>query len=95
MNALQNKSIAKIFYDIGHKIEDGTCGLETDELQEIANKLLHIKLNVEQTSKYLNCSRAKLYRMVVDGRIPKPNKEPGGKEYWYQDELDEYISRSK
>lgn len=94
IKSLQNKTIAKIFYDIGHKIENGTCGLEPDELMSMANKLLHIKLNIDQTCKYLNCSRATLYRMVADGRIPRPNKEPGGKEYWYQDELDNYISRA-
>ena len=33
--------------------------------------------------------------MIIDGRIPKPNKEAGGKEYWYQDELDDYIKNNK
>ena len=33
--------------------------------------------------------------MIFDGRVPKPYKESGGKEYWYQDELDYYIRNHK
>ena len=33
--------------------------------------------------------------MIFDGRVPKPYKELGGKEYWYQDELDNYIKNHK
>jgi predicted DNA-binding transcriptional regulator AlpA len=55
--------------------------------------MLHIKLNAEQTCRFLNCSRATLSRMINDGRVPRPYKEAGGKEYWYQDELEDYISK--
>ena len=89
------KMILKILKDIYNKIENDTCGLDEDEILNLANTLTHIKLNIEQTCKYLNCSRATLNRMIFDGRVPKPYKESGGKEYWYQDELDNYIRNHK
>ena len=88
------KIILKILKDTQYKIEHDTCGLDEEEIISVMNILTHIKLNIDQTCKHLNCSRATLHRMVADGRIPRPNKEPGGKEYWYQDELDNYISRT-
>ena len=89
------KMILKILKDTYNKIENDTCGLDEDEILNLANTLTHVKLNIEQTCKHLNCSRATLNRMIFDGRIPKPHKEAGGKEYWYQDELDNYIKNHK
>ena len=89
------KMILKILKDIYNKIENDTCGLDEDEILNLANTLTHVKLNIEQTCKHLNCSRATLNRMIFDGRVPKPYKEAGGKEYWYQDELDNYIKNHK
>ena len=89
------KMILKILKDIYNKIENDTCGLDEDEILNLANTLTNIKLNIEQTCKHLNCSRATLNRMIFDGRVPKPYKESGGKEYWYQDELDNYIRNHK
>ena len=89
------KMILTILKDTYNKIENDTCGLDEDEILNLANTLTHVKLNIEQTCKYLNCSRATLNRMIFDGRVPKPYKESGGKEYWYQDELDNYIRNRK
>ena len=89
------KMILKILKDTYNKIENDTCCLDEDEILSLANTLTHVKLNIEQTCKYINCSRATLHRMIIDGRIPKHNKEAGGKEYWYQDELDDYIKNHK
>ena len=89
------KMILNILKDTYNKIENDTCGLDEDEILNLANTLTHVKLNIEQTCKYINCSRATLNRMIFDGRVPKPYKELGGKEYWYQDELDNYIRNHK
>lgn len=95
MNPITKKLILKILKDTYNRIENDTCGLDEEELLDLGNKLIHVKLNIERTCKYLNCSRATLNRMIFDGRVPKPYKEPGGKEYWYQDELDDYIKTRK
>lgn len=95
MNSIIKRSILKILKDTYNKIENDTCGLDEDEILNLANTLIHVKLNIEQTCKHLNCSRATLNRMIFDGRVPKPYKEAGGKEYWYQDELDNYIKNHK
>lgn len=95
MNPITKKLILKILKDTYDKIENDTCGLDEEELIDLGNKLTHVKLNIEQTCKHINCSRATLNRMIFDGRVPKPYKELGGKEYWYQDELDNYIKNHK
>ena len=95
MNPITKKLILKILKDTYNRIENDTCGLDEEELLDLSNKLIHVKLNIEQTCKHLNCSRATLNRMIFDGRVPKPHKEAGGKEYWYQDELDNYIKNHK
>lgn len=91
MNNITKKMLIKILKDVADKVENDTCGLDEEELIDLANKLTHVKLNIEKTCRHLNCSRATLNRMIIDRRIPKPYKELGGKEYWYQDELDNYI----
>lgn len=95
MNPITKKLILKILKDTYNRIENDTCGLDEEELLDLGNKLIHVKLNIEQTCKHLNCSRSTLNRMIFDGRVPKPYKESGGKEYWYQDELDDYIKTHK
>ena len=95
MNPITKKLILKILKDTYNRIENDTCGLDEEELLDLGNKLIHVKLNIEQTCKHLNCSRSTLNRMIFDGRVPKPYKESGGKEYWYQDELDNYIKNHK
>lgn len=95
MNPITKKLILKILKDTYNRIENDTCGLDEEELLDLGNKLIHVKLNIEQTCKHLNCSRSTLNRMIFDGRVPKPYKEAGGKEYWYQDELDNYIRNHK
>lgn len=95
MRHLTNKLIAKIFRDFADKIESGTCAVDTETLTDVANKLIHVKLNAEQMCSYLNVSRPTLTRMICDGRVPRPRKSPGEKEYWYQDEVEEHTHNYK
>ena len=85
------KAIAAIFRQIADKIENGTCEVDDRELTEIANMLVHRKLNAEQLSHHLGVSRSTITRMVTDGRIPPPNKTLGGDKYWWQDDVDNHI----
>ena len=86
------KAIAAIFRQIANKIEDGTCEVDDEELTEIANMLVHRKLNAEQLSHHLGVSRSTITRMVADGRIPHPYKTRGGDKYWWQDEVENSIA---
>lgn len=72
------KAIAAIFRQIADKIENGTCEVDDRELTEIANTLVHRKLNAEQLAHHLGVSRSTITRMVTDGRIPHPRKTLGG-----------------
>lgn len=86
------KAIATIFRKIADKIENNTCEVDDLELTEIANMLVHRKLNAEQLAHYLGVYRSTITRMVCDGRIPHPRKTLGGDKYWWQDEVDDYIA---
>nr|DAH00160.1 MAG TPA: putative transcriptional regulator [Crassvirales sp.] len=89
------KVIASIFRQMAQRIEDDTCEVDDRELTEIANMLIHRKLNAEQLARYLNVSRSTLTRMVTDGRIPRPRKTLGGNKYWWQDEVENHIAEYK
>lgn len=89
------KEIANIFRTFADKIETGTCGTDVETLTHIANQMIHIKMTAEEVCSYLNCSRSTLTRMIVDERVPRPYKDRGGNKYWYQDEIDDYISEYK
>ena len=89
------KVIAAIFRQIPQRIEDDTCEVDDRELTEIANMLIHRKLNAEQLARHLNVSRSTLTRMVTDGRIPHPRKTLGGEKYWWQDEVENHIAEYK
>lgn len=86
------KAIAAIFRKIADKIEAGTCELNDLELTEIANMLVHRKLNAEQVAHHLGVSRTTITRMIADGRIPRPRKTLGGEKYWWQDEVENSIA---
>ena len=86
------KAIADIFRQIAKRIEDNTCEVDDRELTEIANMLIHRKLNAEQLARHINVSRSTLTRMVTDGRIPHPRKTLGGDKYWWQDEVENHIA---
>ena len=88
-------AIAAIFRQIAQRIEDNTCEVDDRELTEIANMLIHRKLNAEQLARHLNVSRSTLTRMVTDGRIPSPRKTLGGDKYWWQDEVENHIAKYK
>lgn len=89
------KVIAVIFRQIAQRIEDDTCEVDDRELTEIANMLIHRKLNAEQLARHINVSRSTLTRMVTDGRIPHPRKTIGGEKYWWQDEVENHIAEYK
>lgn len=86
------KAIAAIFRQIADKIEAGTCEVDDRELTEIANTLVHRKLNAEQLAYHLGVSRSTITRMITDGRILHPRKTLGGDKYWWQDEVENHIA---
>lgn len=87
------KQIADIFRNFADKIENNTCEIDSETLEDIANGMIHIKLTAEQAASYLNVSRATFSRMVWDGRVPPHRKDRGGNRYWYRDEIDESLRK--
>lgn len=95
MRIMTLKEIGKIFIEFGHKIENNECETDIETLSNIASKMIHIKKYEEDMIKDINCSRPTLYRMIADGRLPKPHKEAGKKQFWYWDEVLEHIDNYK
>lgn len=88
-----NKQLGRLIIDFGKRIEDGTCGADIETIESVARMIMHVKKNHSQLEDYLGCSRATIDRMVADGRLPRPYKEQGGKEFWYLDEVEEHIAK--
>lgn len=84
--------VASIFRKFADKIENNTCEMDDRELTEIANMLVHRKLNAEQLAHHLGVSRSTITRMVTVGKIPQPRKTLGGDKYWWQDEVENRIA---
>lgn len=89
MNLLSRKLVGNLLINIGEKIKNGDCGLDDEEIKELSTMILHRKLNIEQVCNEYGFSRATLYRKIQSGEFPKPHKDPGGKEYFWQDEIEE------
>ena len=85
-------AIANIFRKIADKIEADTCEVDDRELNELANMLVHRKLNAERLAHHLGVSRSTITRMAADSRIPHPRKTLGGDKYWWQDEVENHIA---
>ena len=84
--------VASIFRKFADKIENNTYEMDDRELSEIANMLVHRKLNAEQLAHHLGVSSSTITRMVSVGKIPQPRKTLGGDKYWWQDEVENRIA---
>lgn len=92
MNILSQKLLGKLVIEAGERIRDGKCGLDDEEILELSKTILHRKLNIEQTCQEYGFSRATLYRKIESGEFPEPHKDPGGKEYFWQDEIETKLN---
>ena len=79
--------IAQIFRRVADKIDNGTCGMSLTELNNIASSLIHVEITLEEACHILNISRATLNRRIQSGELPQPHKDPGGKKYFWEDEI--------
>lgn len=75
-------------------LKSGKCSLDDEEITGITKAILHRKLNIEQVCNEYGFSRATLNRKIKDGLIPKPHKDPGGKEYFWQDEIETKLEEN-
>ena len=82
-----HKQVAKILRNAADKIENGTCGMDDDELQKLAQVIMHRKITLEQVCNIKGYSRATLSRKIQSGELPEPHKDAGGKKYYYEDEI--------
>lgn len=85
--SMDKQILLSILRDTCARIERNECGLDDEEITEIARILCHHKLTEEQVCNRKHISRATLSRRILSGEYPPPHKEPGGKKYYYWDEI--------
>ena len=80
--------VADFLRESADKIEQGTCGLEEDELLQLTSTLMHQKLNKSEAASLLNISTRQFDRKIESGELPKGTHTLGSKQlYWYKDEI--------
>ena len=85
---MKERVVSKMLRHLADVIDRGECGMDDEEIATVAQMLTHRKITIEQAAQYLNISRPTLYRRIAEGKIPEPRKEPGGKEFFWLDELE-------
>lgn len=63
------------------------CGLEEEELDALAEIIGSKKMTIEQASRYLNIDKTTLRRKIRYGELPAPEKDSGGKKYFFRKDL--------
>lgn len=86
-DAAKKAAAKKILLDAVDRIDNNTCGMSLDDIIETFGPIIRKKLNAEQVCEHYGISRATLTRWISSGKIHEPHKEPGGKIYWFADEL--------
>lgn len=84
---MKKQTLLKILSETYDRVNNDECGLDDDELTSIATLLAHYKVNEEQVCHRKGISRATLTRRIQSGEYPPPHKEPGGKKFYFWDEV--------
>lgn len=85
------KSISKLLRKIADAIENGNLVLDSDEIHAVVSSFSTRKMSIEQIAQHYGVSRATIYRWIKSGKLLRPHKEPGGKEYFWLNECDEHM----
>lgn len=92
MNEEERKiRVKKIIMDGAKRVTTDKCGLDDEELFEWAMMLCHRKMYSAEIQNEYNMSERTLRRRVEEGLMPKWHKEPSGKKYMWQDEIERMI----
>lgn len=87
----KKKLVKNLLKSAEDRIDNNTCGVSLDDIIEFMSPIVREKLNAEQVCNHYNISRATLTRWMSSDKIPKPHKDPGGKIYWFADELPSIV----
>ena len=84
--------IARMLRQVADKIDNGSCGLDDEEMLAIGQMMVHRKLNIEQVCQHFGISRATLNRWQQCGKLPPFRKDSGGKDFLWLDEAEEAVN---
>ena len=80
--------VADYLHESANKIKNNECGLSESEIIEIAQCIMHVKINKMEASDFLHMSTRNFDRKIEYGELPEGRKDIGSNQlYWYKDEL--------
>ena len=83
-----NKEVADELRKAADDIESGRCGLNSNELQDLASSVLHVEMNKSEAANFLGLNIRTFDRYVSNGWIPRGIRPLGSNSLvWYKDEL--------
>ena len=83
-----NKEVADQLRTAADDIENNRCGLNQNEIQDLASVVMHIEMNKSEAANYLGLSIRTFDRYIANGWIPRGIRPLGSNSLvWYKDEL--------
>lgn len=79
---------------LGNQIKNDQCGLDDEEIESLVKIVSHRKRYIADVCEMMGCCQKTLENMVEDGRLPEWRKEPGGKKYMWEDEINEWTKKN-
>lgn len=83
-----NKQVADELRKAADDIEQNRCGLNRNEILDLASSVLHQEMNKNEAAMFLGLNVRTFDRRVHDGYLPQGQHVLGSKNLvWYKDEL--------
>lgn len=80
--------VSEYLRDAADNIQNNSCGLTEEEIQDLIKQLMHIELNKTEAAEYLGMSTRTFDRKIENGELPVGQHVRGSKNLiWYKDEL--------
>lgn len=80
--------VSEYLRDAADNIQNNSCGLTEEEIQDLIKQLMHIELNKTEAAEYLGMSTRTFDRKIENGELPIGKHIRGSKNLiWYKDEL--------
>lgn len=80
--------VSEYLRNAADNIQNNSCGLTEEEIQDLIKQLMHIELNKTEAAEYLGMSTRTFDRKIENGELPIGKHIRGSKNLiWYKDEL--------
>lgn len=92
MSNILKKFLVKELEEVIEKIEEDSCDITPEEMEELLEAIAKIPMSREQASKFMGMSLSSFDKHIASGDIPQGQKRTGFKEkVWYKCDLEKLI----